>query len=140
MKNKNKESHKSLRNLTSEKRHKLLRNLTSEACHKLLRNLRSQGLSLNMIIIAAIGLIVLVVLVAIFTGYAGNWSRSFGGTCDEQGGVCSTQGECNKADFTRKVFAKPCPYYVREWNSEKGEYGYKDSKDQKKAGQCCLPT
>lgn len=119
-------------------------NIKNKKLNKEMKPKKSQGLSLNMIIIAAIGLIVLVVLVAIFTGYAGNWSRSFAGTCDEQGGICSdsggSPGECDKADFTRKVFAKPCTYYVREWNTGAGEYEYKDSKDQKKAGQCCLPT
>ena len=105
-----------------------------------MKNKKSQGLPINIIIIAVISLIVLVVLVAIFTGYAGNWSRSIMGSCDEQGGVCSTDGECNKADFTRKVFAKPCTYYVRKWDAGKGEYIYKPSEKQDKAGQCCLPT
>ncbi|MBW2979888.1 hypothetical protein KY360_00545 [Candidatus Woesearchaeota archaeon] len=37
---------------------------------------KGQGLSLNVIIIAAIALIVLVVLVAIFTGRMGTWTES----------------------------------------------------------------
>ena len=94
---------------------------------------------MNIIIIAVISLIVLIVLVAIFTGYAGNWSRNIAGTCEEQGGACSTKGECNKADFTRKVFAKPCTYYVRKWDDGEGEYVYTDSEKKDQAGQCCLP-
>jgi len=37
---------------------------------------KGQGLSLTTIIIAAIGLIVLVVLVAIFTGQIGSWGQA----------------------------------------------------------------
>ena len=54
-------------------------------------NRKAQGLSINTIIIAAIALIVLVVLVAIFTGRLGIFSseltkKSEGLTCAEQGG------------------------------------------------------
>ena len=54
---------------------------------------KAQGISVNVIIIAAIALIVLVVLVAVFTGNLGDWTKkltersendcvkSFSGTC-----------------------------------------------------------
>ena len=46
-----------------------------EKSHKLLRNLKSQGLSLNVIIVAAIVLIVLIVLWAIFTGRIAGFAK-----------------------------------------------------------------
>ncbi|MBU1004271.1 MAG: hypothetical protein KJ561_00425 [Nanoarchaeota archaeon] len=57
---------------------------------------KGQGLPLNVIIIAAIVLIVLVVLWAIFTGRMGVFSKGLtdvtkGGTCAEAGGVVKTQ-------------------------------------------------
>jgi len=119
-----------------------------------MKSKKSQGLPINIIIIAVISLIVLIVLVAIFTGYAGNWSRSFMGSCQDQGGICSDKGgspgECNNQDFPRKVFAKGCNYYEREWvrdysaearrsDETIGEYKY-TNKGDKKQGQCCLPT
>ena len=48
-------------------------------------NKKSQGLSLNTIIIAAIVLIVLVVLWAIFTGRMGGFSKSLN-DCESRGG------------------------------------------------------
>ena len=52
---------------------------------------RAQGISINTIIIAAIALIVLVVLVAIFTGRIGLFSKGIGdvSTCNSLGGSCS---------------------------------------------------
>lgn len=99
-----------------------------------MKNKKSQGLSLSVIIIAILSLTVLVVLTMIFTGYAGDWSRSFAGTCQEQGGICSEKGECFNEDFPRKAFAKGCSYYERD--SSTGEYQFSDEKD---SGQCCLP-
>lgn len=95
-------------------------------------NKKSQGLSINMIIIAAIGLIVLVILLAIFTGRINIFNKDFLGTCQEQGGICSQKGECNNPDFPRKVFAKGCPNYER--NNE----GIYIEKRDVKEGQCCL--
>ncbi|MBW2974308.1 hypothetical protein KY366_01190 [Candidatus Woesearchaeota archaeon] len=64
---------------------------------------KGQGLSLNTIIIAAIVLIVLVVLWAIFTGRMGVFSKGLsdvtkGGSCSESGGVVrlETEGGCNE--------------------------------------------
>ena len=44
-----------------------------------MKSRRAQGISINMIIVAAIALIVLVVLVAIFTGRMGNFGRQLTG-------------------------------------------------------------
>ena len=67
-------------NKQSEKSHKLFHNLKSKASHKLFHNLKSQGISVNVIIIAAIALIVLVVLIAVFTGRFGCNGRRDRGT------------------------------------------------------------
>lgn len=82
-----------------------------ERSHKFLRNLKSQGLSLNTIIIAAIVLIVLVVLWAVFTGRMGVFSREVtevtkGGTCAEAGGVMrlETAGGCS--ELCTPIFGK----------------------------------
>lgn len=48
---------------------------------------KAQGISINVIIVAAIALIVLVVLVAIFTGRLGMFTKVLGG-CAERDGVC----------------------------------------------------
>ena len=66
-------------------------------------NKKGQGLPLNVIIIAAIVLIVLVVLWAIFTGRMGVFSKGLtdvtkGGTCVDAGGKVKTEVEgCNAA-------------------------------------------
>lgn len=54
-------------------------------------NQKAQGLSINTIIIAAIALIVLVVLVAIFTGRLGLFSKGLGEVtnCDQ---ICKARG------------------------------------------------
>ena len=54
---------------------------------------KAQGLSLNVIIIAAIALIVLVVLVMIFTGRMGGFTGTIA-MCSNQGGECVTSGGC----------------------------------------------
>jgi len=58
-----------------------------------MQNKRAQGISLNTIIIAAIALIVLVVLVAIFTGRISMFSKGYDDTSeDTQSRVCNAQG------------------------------------------------
>lgn len=69
-------------------------------------NKKGQGLPLNTIIIAAIVLIVLVVLWAIFTGRMGVFSKGVsdvtkGGTCAEAGGKVKTEIEGCTAACTR---------------------------------------
>ena len=50
---------------------------------------KAQGISINTIIIAAIALIVLVIIVAIFTGRLGEFS--FGvANCEDKGGTCTS--------------------------------------------------
>lgn len=56
-------------------------------------NKKSQGLPLNVIIIAAICLIVMVVMIAIFTGKISIWGSDMQ-KCESRGGKCSTTPEC----------------------------------------------
>ncbi len=65
------------------------------------KNKKGQGISINAIIIAAIALIVLVVLVAIFTGKLSDWVGSITGisgdgkkTCSDQLGTFEQQEVC----------------------------------------------
>ncbi len=55
-------------------------------------NKKAQGLSMNIIIIAAIALIVLVVLAVIFIGKAKSFSGSVG-DCKQKGGDCIPEDE-----------------------------------------------
>jgi hypothetical protein len=65
-----------------------------------MRNKKGQGLSLNVIIIAALALLVLVILAVIFMGRAGMFRRE-SGNCGALGGVCSRTG-CT-GDFQRSI-------------------------------------
>ncbi|MEA2036587.1 MAG: hypothetical protein U9O94_03710 [Nanoarchaeota archaeon] len=84
---------------------------------------KGQGLSLNTIIIAAIVLIVLVVLWAIFTGRMGVFSQGLTDitrdkTCEESGGVIKSGDSCGDG-FT--------PIFGKYTNVQTGEI-------------CCKPT
>jgi len=54
---------------------------------------KGQGLSMNVIIIAAIALVVLIVVILIFTGKINNFS-STAETCQAQGGQCVSSNTC----------------------------------------------
>ena len=68
---------------------------------------KAQGLSINVIIIAAIALIILVVLIAIFTGRIGGFSKGIDDatktTCDAQNGRCLPT--CDTASQVRALGA-----------------------------------
>jgi len=76
---------------------------------------KAQGISINVIIIAAIALIVLVVLVAVFTGRFGMFSKGVAATGDptktctsaENGGTLSTDNSCPKGK--RAIAASDIP-------------------------------
>ena len=56
---------------------------------------KAQGISLRVIIVAAIALIVLIVLVAIFTGKIGSFSDTYSNTTSGVAAkVCGSQGYC----------------------------------------------
>lgn len=78
-------------------------------------NKKAQGLSINVIIIVAISLIVLVVLVAVFTGNLGKFSGSVSDTTGDIDKNCADIGEFVDTDkcgspLTSKdsVFGKVC--------------------------------
>ena len=56
-------------------------------------NNKSQGLSINTIIVAAIALVVLVVMVAIFTGKIGNVNKNID-SCTAKNGICAGKDGC----------------------------------------------
>lgn len=56
---------------------------------------KGQGLTMDVIIIAAISLVVLVVLVAIFTGRLGGFTSSIK-DCGAQGGTCMMEDACKE--------------------------------------------
>ncbi len=58
---------------------------------------KAQGMPLQTIIIAILCLLVLVVLIAIFTGKIRGWSEG-SGTCLSIGGTMVPSGSCNIAD------------------------------------------
>ena len=76
---------------------------------------KGQGLSMNVIIIAAIGLVVMVVLIAIFTGRLGGFGQKLaeeqkGHTCEDNAieGLTGLGGEwktsCKDDDTERQIF------------------------------------
>ncbi|MFW6046926.1 MAG: hypothetical protein ACOCP4_03960 [Candidatus Woesearchaeota archaeon] len=63
---------------------------------------KGQGLSMNVIVVTAVALIVLVVLIAIFTGQMGDFTGgiSESGECVNLGGTrCYSESEINEGDF-----------------------------------------
>ncbi|MBR9706312.1 DUF948 domain-containing protein [Candidatus Pacearchaeota archaeon] len=69
-------------------------------------NKKSQGLSINFIIIAAISLIVLIVLIAIFTGRIGKTAENLE-SCWLRGGKCS-EDPCGD-NYAEIKNTKECP-------------------------------
>lgn len=68
-----------------------------------MNNKKGQGLSMNVIIIAALALIVMVVLTVVFMGKMGDNRRSID-QCENNGGVCVDKGSCNGA-YERTISA-----------------------------------
>jgi len=58
---------------------------------------KAQGMPLNVIIIAILGLVVLVVLLAIFTGRVSKFGQS-SNTCEGVGGTPVSENQCNISD------------------------------------------
>ncbi len=56
-------------------------------------NKKGQGISINVIIIAAIAILVLVILAVIFLGYVNKWTGDVN-DCTNKGGTCYAQGTC----------------------------------------------
>ena len=69
-------------------------------------NKKGAEISMNVIIIAAIGLLVLVVLSVIFLGRVGTFGEKTG-DCEVQGGICAV--ECGSSDFGTENYNKKNP-------------------------------
>ena len=86
-------------------------------------NRKSQGISLNVIIIAAIALIILVVLIAVFTGRFGIFTGGLkeAGTCTSLGGL-DCLSSCS-GGYERVYGAIDCGRDLREQGGQ-DERGY----------------
>jgi hypothetical protein len=62
-------------------------------------NKKAQGISMNVIIIAAIALLVLVILSVIFIGRMGSFGQQTG-SCESQGGTCYDGSTCPQGTTT----------------------------------------
>jgi len=93
---------------------------------------KAQGISINTIIIAAIALIVLVVLIAIFTGRLGGFSLGVA-SCVDKGGTCQPyEADESPAAVCEKLNAAP----LRGTECAKDP----DTIAGGKKGICCIPT
>jgi hypothetical protein len=61
---------------------------------------KAQGISVNVIIIAAIALLVLVVLSVIYIGRMGSWGTS-AADCENKGGTCVPAGQDCPTGYTK---------------------------------------
>jgi hypothetical protein len=93
-----------------------------------MKNKKSQGLSINVMIIAIIALIILVISVALLTNKTAIFSKSVGGSCRDQGGIClydSGRDSCSDVNGKPlRIIASGCP-------SDKSD-------TKKERGPCCL--
>jgi len=80
---------------------------------KTMKNKRSQGMSINVIIMAALALVVLVVLLAIFTGSIGKTSQNIG-SCITKGGICADDDRLKGANTLKGTCGGdyPIPIFV----------------------------
>lgn len=91
---------------------------------------KGQGLSITTIVVAAIALLVLVVLVAVFTGRIGGFSKAVA-DCSQKGGFCADkQYNENGFNYTPEPGAKTCPI-----NAPK----YFGTTNCGKDVDCCIP-
>ncbi|MBI2128629.1 hypothetical protein HYU07_00170 [Candidatus Woesearchaeota archaeon] len=94
----------------------------------MMKNKKGVDISVNVIIVAALALIVLVVLFAIFTGRLGGFSLAVQ-SCADKGGTCTNP------DSTGKTANCGADSTVL-----KGTDCEKDNNNDKKAdGYCCMP-
>ena len=84
---------------------------------------RGQGLSMNVIIIAAISLLVLVVLAIIFTSRIGSFGEGLD-QCEKSGGSCEFTDSCRSLEG----------YAAEDTFGTRGCL-----KDQGEGSKCCLP-
>jgi hypothetical protein len=92
---------------------------------------KAQGMTINVIIIAAIALLVLVILVIIFTGRTGLFAKE-SGNCVNVGGTCTT-GECSELGELVKESSAKCYYTSSDVLPEGKKIG-----DLNAEAKCCI--
>jgi hypothetical protein len=92
---------------------------------------KAQGMPINIIIIAAISLLVLVILVIIFTGRTGMFAKETG-NCVNVGGTCTT-GECSELSELSKESSAKCYYTTSDVLPEGKKVG-----DVNTGAKCCI--
>jgi hypothetical protein len=72
---------------------------------------KAEAMSLNMIIMAAIGLVVMIVLIMIFTGSIGKWKKSTE-SCEIKKGVCVSDEQDADSQYIKcnGYYASVLPY------------------------------
>jgi len=95
---------------------------------------KAQGLSINFIIIAALGLIVLVVMAFIFRGESVKFTKNT--NCPARDGVCLSDrnGEDCPTEKSVKIYTNDC---IDMKIDKDGNYVKKEP--EKGPGQCCIP-
>lgn len=94
---------------------------------------KAQGMPINIIIIAAISLLVLVILVIIFTGRTGIFTKE-AGNCVNNGGECTTE-DCSKlGELVKESTAYKCYYAASDINMPEG----KKAGDLNTEAKCCI--
>jgi len=69
---------------------------------------RAQGISINVIVIAALALLVLVVLAMIFTGKLGGWTKAQN-ECSSNGGLCVSDASQCTGENAQVMSRYTCP-------------------------------
>jgi len=69
---------------------------------------KAQSISLNVVVIAALALLVLVILSVVFIGRMGLWGQDVN-NCENKGGVCAEEcGQSNAVDYPTEYAVWSC--------------------------------
>jgi len=85
---------------------------------------KSQGLSISVIILAALGLMVLIIMVLIFTGQINIFTKNIG--CTARNGECMAPSTSCPPEKPTIIYTQDCSLIEDETDTEK------------KPGQCCI--
>jgi len=91
--------------------------------------MKKANLSINTIIIAALALVVLIILIAIFSGKASIFRQNTMPTCQDKGGYCLEGQDAVCED------ARPIRMITRGCSPDNGGAGKPEQR-----GVCCLPV
>lgn len=101
---------------------------------------KAESLPMNIIIIAVIGIIVLIIMLALFAGKIKIFGSNVGGSCQEQGGDCAKlvgNESSSKEASCSEVQGKPLLVWAVGCGCKPANADV--CKDKKGMGQCCLP-